>query len=79
MVWLQASAQVLLERIGEDSGRPLLVNGRTWPEDVELTLDERQPLYRAAADYAVDTENSSPEVVAETIIKLLTARGDMND
>lgn len=79
MVWLQASTQVLLERIDEDSSRPLLVNGRTWPEDVDLTLVERQPLYQAAADISVDTENSSPEVVSESVVKLLTAREDIND
>ncbi len=79
MVWLQAKADSLLERIGEDSGRPLLEVGRTWREDIRLTLAERQPLYRAAADYSVDTENRSPEAVAEAVIKLLSGRGDLND
>lgn len=79
MVWLRAGADSLLGRIGEDSGRPLLEVGRSWPEDIRLTLAERQPLYRAAADYTVDTENRPPEVVAEAIIKLIGNRGDLND
>ncbi len=42
---------------------------------MEITLAERKPLYQKAADLAVDTENKTPEEVAEAIIKLLTTGG----
>lgn len=69
-VWLKASVDTLLERIGEDSKRPLLV-GKTQREDMEITFRERKPLYQKAADLAFDTENKTPEEVAGAIIKSL--------
>jgi shikimate dehydrogenase len=71
LVWLQASVDAILKRIGEDSQRPLLV-GRTPREDMEKTLAERIPLYQQAADLAIDTESKTPEEVAKAIMKLLT-------
>jgi shikimate dehydrogenase len=71
LVWLTASVDTLLERVGQDTERPLLV-GRTRREDIEITLAERMPLYQKAADLVVDTENQTPEEAAEAIIKLLT-------
>jgi len=70
VVWLKADIDTLFERIGEDSERPLLV-GKTQREDMEITLNERKPLYQKAADLVVDTENKTPKEVAEAIIELL--------
>jgi shikimate dehydrogenase len=69
-VWLKASVDTLLERLGEDSPRPLLA-GKTQQEDMEITLKQRKELYHKAADFMVDTENKKPEEVAEAIIKSL--------
>jgi shikimate dehydrogenase len=69
-VWLKASVDTLLERLGEDSPRPLLA-GKTQQEDMEITLKEREALYHKAADLVVDTENKTAEEVAEAIIKSL--------
>ena len=71
LVWLKAGVDTLLERIGEDSQRPPLASGRTLREDIEITLNERMPLYQKATDLVVDTENKTPEEVAEAIIKSL--------
>jgi len=70
LVWLKAGLNTLLERLGEDSKRPLLA-GRTQREDMEITLDERKALYQKAADLAIDTEDKTPEEIAEAIIKSL--------
>ena len=70
LVWLKASVETLVRRIGEDTARPLLV-GRTQREDMEITLNQRKPLYQKAADLAIDTEDKTPEEVAEAIIKSL--------
>jgi shikimate kinase len=78
LVWLKASVDTLLERIGEDTTRPLLV-GKTQREDMEITLKERKPLYKRTADLVVDTENKTPEEVAEAIIKSLRIRGFTSD
>jgi shikimate kinase len=74
LVWLQADIDTLVSRIGENTDRPPLVSGRSQREDMELTLKERKPLYRKAADFAVDTENKTPEEVVEAIINSLTKR-----
>jgi shikimate dehydrogenase len=66
VVWLTASIDTLLERIGDDDQRPSLT-GKSRREDMEITLAERQPLYRKAADITIDTEGKTPEAVAETI------------
>jgi shikimate kinase len=79
LVWLKASVDTLLERIGEGTERPLLVEGRTQREDMEMTLNEREPLYQKAADLVIDTKNKTPEEVTEAIIKLLTIRGVTRD
>ena len=73
LVWLKASVDTLVKRIGEDIERPPLVGGSTRREDIEITLAERMPLYQKAADLVVNTENQTPEEVAEAIISLLRA------
>jgi shikimate dehydrogenase len=67
VVWLTADIDTLLQRIGEDKSRPLL-KGKSRREDMEITLAERQPLYQKAADITIDTENRTPEAVAEAIV-----------
>jgi shikimate kinase len=75
LVWLQAGVDTLVERTGEDKGRPSLAGGRTIREDMEITFKERKALYRQAADLSVDTEDKTPEEVAEAIINSLKTRG----
>lgn len=79
LVWLQASVYTLVNRIGEDTDRPPLGEGRSRREDMELTLKERKPLYQQAADLTVNTENKTPEEVADQVINLLTIRGFTHD
>jgi shikimate kinase len=75
LVWLQASVDTLVEHTGEDSQRPPLAGGRTGREDMEITFKERTQLYQQAADLSVDTEDKTPEEVAEAIINLLKTQG----
>ena len=79
LVWLQASVDTLVSRTGEDTDRPPLVEGRTRREDMEFTLKERKPLYQQAADLTVNTENKTPEEVADLVINLLAVRGYTGD
>jgi shikimate kinase len=79
LVWLQAGVDTLVNRTGEDAGRPPLAEGRSRREDMEITFKERKTLYQQAADLTVNTENKTPEEVAEAIIKLLAVRGFTGD
>jgi shikimate kinase len=75
LVWLQADVDTLVKRIGEDTDRPPLVEGRSRREDMEITLKERKPLYQQAADLTINTGNKTPEEIADLVINLLKIRG----
>lgn len=74
VVWLTAEVDTVLERTRGDrttaSRRPNLTaaGGR---EEVECLLAEREPLYRACADFVVDTSGQTPQEVADRIEGLL--------
>lgn len=69
--WLQASVESIVARIKDDVQRPALVEGKTFLEEVAEVLERRTPLYRAAAHYEINTDNLTPEQVAEQVINLL--------
>jgi shikimate kinase len=73
VVWLTAGPATIHRRLEADrttaSRRPNLTVGGL-PEIKEL-LRAREPLYRACAALAVDTEHQSPEQVAAAIRKSL--------
>ncbi len=75
VIWLKADADTLWGRISSDSStlerRPALT-GADGKREVELLLQQRQPLYRACADLALDTTNRSPEEIVQTILSSLT-------
>jgi len=79
LVWLQAGVNTLVSRTGEDADRPPLGEGRSRREDMETTFRERKPLYQQAADLTVNTENKTPEEVADLVINLLAVRGYTGD
>jgi len=68
LVWLKASPDTLLRRIGDDQYRPSLT-GRSPREDLEAVLAERTPIYERVADFIMDTEDKKPEEVAAAIAK----------
>jgi len=74
LFWLKASLDTLLKRIGNDSYRPSLT-GKPLREDMEAVLAERSPIYERAADFIIETEDKTPEEVAEEIIKIYREQG----
>ena len=69
VVYLEASAETLVARLGEDSGRPLLQGGDPGATVRDL-LARRTPGYRLA-DHTVATDGLTVEEVAERVEKLL--------
>jgi shikimate kinase len=67
LIWLTAPPSVLIDRIKEDTQRPALKDGKTFLEEVEEVLQERLPLYRAAAHWSLDVSESTPEQIASHI------------
>ncbi len=66
--FLRATVETLKKHLGgEQSQRPLLKSG-----GFEALLQERAPLYAAAADYIIDTDYLSPMQIAGVIANLVT-------
>lgn len=74
LVWLKASVATLCHRIGDSLERPSLT-GQPLKEETEAVLASREPIYAQAADFVIDTENKTPEEIAEIIVKLCNERG----
>lgn len=55
VVWLKASPEVLVERIGRDSSRPLLADADDPVEALCSLLEKREARYAEAAHAVVDT------------------------
>lgn len=71
LLWLTAPPSVLIQRITGDTERPALKDGKTFLEEVEEVLEERQPLYRSAAHWTIDVSERTPEEVSSQIQSLL--------
>jgi shikimate kinase len=69
IVYLRASADELVARLGAGQGRPLLAGDPA--RAVPLLLAERAAAYEAAADLVVDTDGRTPEDVAAEIAERL--------
>lgn len=74
LIMLNASVDVLLDRIGDDQNRPALTNKKTRREEMEELLKQRRKLYEDAADEIIGTDKLSPEEVVNQI--LLKVKGE---
>jgi shikimate kinase len=75
IVWLQASVDVVCERLTEDSQtqsqRPQLTT-HDLHDEVSKLMVRRRDIYAAVADFSVDTESLDAEEVAAEIIATLS-------
>ncbi len=67
--WLKASVDVIVSRIEDGTERPALVEGKTFTEEVAEVLERRIPKYQDAGQHEIDTDNLTPEQIAERIIE----------
>ena len=74
VVWLTARPETVHQRMAEDTKtfqqRPNLTTGGGLAEITSL-LCEREPVYRACADFIVETDAKSAEQVAQEIVCLV--------
>lgn len=68
IVWLNADEATLFDRASRRNTRPLLQNSNPRATFSEL-FRQRLPLYRAAADFEIDTSKLGHEEVAEVILR----------
>jgi shikimate kinase len=72
VVCLRATPEVILQRIGDASTRPLLAAAPDKPAEVARLLYEREPFY-ARAHLSVDTSLLAPSQIATRIVAELEA------
>lgn len=68
--YLTASIDQLVERTARDKKRPLLQVENPRQKIIDLVA-LRDPLYREAADFVINTDRRSPKVVAQEISALI--------
>jgi len=68
--YLTASTDQLVERTSRDKKRPLLQVDNPRKKIIEL-LEMRDPIYREAADFIINTDKRSPKMVSQEIIRLI--------
>ena len=66
--WLKASVEVIVSRIEDGTQRPALTDGKTFTEEVAQVLLRRTSKYATAAQYEIDTDQLTPEQVADRVI-----------
>ncbi|SEB12536.1 shikimate kinase [Thalassobacillus cyri] len=69
VIFLDASFDIINKRLSQDVNRPL------WKgkEDEKFQLlEERRPIYEQAADYVMDVDEKSPELLAKEILHVLS-------
>ncbi len=66
VVFLEAKIETILERLQNDTGRPL-ADGEEREKRLRPLYEKRLPVYRAAADYILDTEGKSFYEIIEEI------------
>lgn len=70
VVLLEVGLSQAVRRVGLGATRPLLLGNIR--STLKRLLDERAPLYREVADVVVDTDDLTPEQVADRVVELLT-------
>ena len=70
IIYLEVTKETILDRIGRDMSRPLLM-GEDREEKVSSLLEERDPTYRELADFTVVTDmRSFYEIIEEIEVNL---------
>jgi shikimate kinase len=70
IIWLKASTKAIVSRIQGDTERPSLTGKKSFTDEVEEVLERRTPIYKKAAQYEIDTEQLTPDQVADRIIEI---------
>ena len=70
--YLRASVDTLVQRLKEDTTRPLLqTNGENLTDKLTKMLEERAPVYESVADFTIDVEGKLPgQIALEIMMKM---------
>lgn len=65
--WLSARVETIAARIGDDPLRPSLTGVKSTREEIREVLESRLQLYRAASDFTIETDDTTPEAIVAII------------
>ena len=68
--WLKAQVDTIVTRIHGDTQRPPLTSGKSFTDEVAEVLERRSPRYKSAAHHEIDTDELTPEQIADRIIEI---------
>lgn len=71
LFWLTASVETIVNRIGGDNQRPSLTGTKSFVDEIQDVLREREPKYQAAADYVIATDDRTIDQLVEALLALL--------
>ncbi len=69
LIYLKATVETLLTRIGVDPNRPALTDKKNLKEELEQLLLERKGLYEQAADEIIETDDLTVDEVVDQIME----------
>lgn len=75
VVWLTAKPETILERVYEDTNRPILQGKKNISAISEL-MENRREKYESAADIVIETDGKDIPSICEEIINRLTKMGE---
>ncbi len=70
VVWLEARASTIVERVTGDTRRPLLADVELPEDGVATLLSERAPMYQALSTHRVVTDDRDVDEVAAEIVRI---------
>ena len=70
VVWLKASPEVIVQRIGGDCQRPSLTDSKSFTDEVVEMLQRRTPRYERISHHRVETDDRSVDEVVKVIRQL---------
>ncbi|MGQ0810631.1 MAG: shikimate kinase [Nitrospiraceae bacterium] len=73
LFWLTAEVPTLTTRIGGDFQRPSLTGTKSFLEEIQEVLMQREPAYRAAAHHVIPTDGRPITEVTDDILAKLRA------
>src|SRR3990170_7821415 len=68
LIFLRTSPETIIQRLSKVEERPSLT-GENFLEEIENVWKERKDTYEKHADLDIDTEEKTPNIIAEEIIK----------
>ena len=74
IVLLNAKPETILERVKDDDNRPLL-RGNKNIQFIRDIMETRCPKYEGAADFVVDTDGKSADIICKEIIQKIEKTG----